>query len=123
MIIPESVKEANTPLPSTGIVLLIGEGLWTKTGTTYYEGNRDGKFISVRASDVALEFNVAGLHAVIKQDTQNDSGLQEGDMVMYGKYAGSDASVDKETYKILFIDDIMCTLVPTNPEAYAVTTD
>lgn len=80
LFIPETVKEANTPLPSTGVVVQIGQEL--------------------------------------KNDdyTPKDSMVQEGDMVMFSRFAGTDFIVEQEDYRMLEEQEIMCTLVPADEE-------
>lgn len=92
---PESSKEQTTPLPTTGFVILLGQELI--------------KFKKRSETDTVA--------------TIIDCPLREGDAVMFGKYAGTTCNIENVEYRILFMDDIMCTLEATNPEAYAVTTD
>lgn len=92
LYIPDKVKDTNMPMPTTGIVLKLGDDL------IKWEEKPDGRLISY-------------------------CGLNEGDAVMFGKYAGTEATIDKVTYRILLFEEIMCTLEVTNEEAYAVTTD
>lgn len=49
--------------------------------------------------------------------------LREGYMVMFGKYAGAEFIIDQVEYRILDISEIMCTVMASNPEAYAPVTD
>jgi co-chaperonin GroES (HSP10) len=60
-------KEEHTPLPSSGIIIQVGDGV---EGTTY----------------------------------------QPGDMVMFSKYAGADFRIEEEDLKVLFANEIICTL-------------
>lgn len=73
--IPQTVKEANQPLPSTGIVVQLG---------------------------VDFRFDL-GL----------DLGLEQGSMVMFSRFAGTDFRIDEEQFRILDENEIMCTLIDT----------
>lgn len=68
LFIPEEVKEKNTPLPSTGIVVHVGKGA-----------------------------------------TQEERADLTDAMVMFSKHAGSDLVVEEEDFRILDIDEVMCT--------------
>lgn len=93
---PDSVKEQNTPMPSTGIVLQLG-------------------------LELIEEFTIGRVGSDVVPESEWP--LRPGDAVMYSKYAGSEASIDRGVYRILQFEEIMCTLDITNPEAYAITTD
>lgn len=77
---PKSVKDANTPLPTTGIVLQLGPLLLP------------------------------------------NCGVEEGDAVMFSRYAGMDIVVDQGDFKLLQIEEIACTLEMTK-DALEVTTE
>ena len=74
LVIPQTVKEKNTPRPSTGLVVKAGEGLSMSERSIFYEG-------------VAVAF---------------------------GKFSGTDMVFDTVEYKILDLDDILCTLIDTD---------
>lgn len=74
LVAPEKAKDQNTPMPTTGVVTLIG-----------------------------VDCN----------------GLQEGDMVMFSRYAGMDIVVDQGDFKLLRYNEIACVLEATNVDAIA----
>lgn len=90
---PANAVEATTPLPSTGVVIQLGV-------------------------DLIKEFAKAG-----SSHLDDYWPLRPGDYVMFSKYGGTEIAVDKETYRVLLFEEIMCTLLVANPEAYAVVTD
>lgn len=98
---PANAVEATTPLPSTGIVIQLGEELIRE-------------FLRLSAQELPDE----DIHTV-----DEFWPLRPGDYVMFSKYGGTEIAVDKETYRVLLFEEIMCTLEVANPEAYAVVTD
>lgn len=76
IFVPETVKEANTPLPSTGLVVMLGEDA-----------------------------------------TEADRATLTGASVYFSKHAGSDLVVSEEDYKLLEIDEVMCTFEFDDNEA------
>jgi co-chaperonin GroES (HSP10) len=127
---PKNAKDQATPLPSTGVVLQLGEGLINQfkgsgTHISYWVGKRDGRDIEVEVTENDEYFNVSGLRreSRIMYVEEQNWPLRVGDMVMFSKYAGSEPTVEQVTYRMLNFSEIMCTLIATEPEAYAVTTD
>jgi co-chaperonin GroES (HSP10) len=81
LAIPETAKDRNTPLPSTGIVLQLGAEL-LDIKRTPRNFDADGRMI-----------------------------VQEGSMVMFSRLSGTDIGVGGESdLRILFLDDVYCTL-------------
>lgn len=74
LVAPPRDKEANTPRPSTGIIVQLGEEV----------------------------------HSFSYKDL--------GTAVMFSRFAGSDINVEEEEFRVLETRDIMCTLVPAEPE-------
>lgn len=73
LYIPEHIKKENTPKPSCGIVVAVGE----------------------------------------EHDLVTHQPLKEGDGVMFSKYAGMDFMIEAENFRIVSVDDILCTFVDT----------
>lgn len=105
LYIPETVKDQNTPLPSVGFVLALGDQLI-----------QDFKYPDGWYPNYGEEKDMIGL-------PDSEWPIKEGDAVMFSKYAGSEVAIDKETYRIIEYKEIMCTLLCEDQEAYAVTTD
>lgn len=72
VVIPETARDANTPMPTTGVVVATGEAV---------------------------------------------GELHEGDMIMFSKYAGTDAIFNEEEFRILEEREVLCTLVTDEPLA------
>lgn len=83
LYIPETVKAANTPLPSTGIVVKMGE-------------------------DLIKDLSCDACNGYAKDHTCGT--IQEGSMVMFSRFAGTDFMVEEEQFRILDEKEIMCTL-------------
>ncbi len=77
MHIPKQAKKDNTPLPSTGIVVQLGEELRNEN------------------------IQPRGIIPCV----------QEGDMIMFSRFAGTDFRVDEEDFRILEENEVMCTLL------------
>lgn len=70
------MRDANQPLPSTGVIVKLGEGF--------------------TASQVF-----------------NEDHFEEGDMIMFSRFAGTDFRVDEQNFRILEENEVMCTLIDT----------
>lgn len=79
LYIPETVKDKNTPLPSTGKVVALGEG--------------------VSKEDAAL----------LTQGILPDGSLSYVG-VLFSKFAGQDFMIQEESFKIIAVEEILCTL-------------
>jgi len=90
--IPIWVKKENTPLPTTGIVLLVGpEVACRQCGRPSFDHKQDWG-----------------------GDCESyDPFVHEGDMVMYPKFSGSDFQIEEEDLRIMEAAEILCTLVDT----------
>lgn len=94
LVLPQTVKENNTPLASTGVIVKLGE----------------------------LFRSMPGLYQMDEEDRirlgmdpkEPPPVLQEGTMVMFSRFAGSDVRVDEEQFRILDESEIMCTLTDVN---------
>jgi hypothetical protein len=91
IIIPKWVKRDNAPLPTTGIVLLVGPDVPCSTCSQPERLHRDGYL------DCGTFTPIIG----------------EGDMIMYPKFAGSDLRIEEEDLRILEAVEVLCTLVDT----------
>lgn len=80
LFVPETAREENTPLPTTGIVVAV-------------------------SADAEV------------YDEAKEARLQEGDMVLFSKYAGTDVYLNEEAFRILNIPEILCTLVESKKSA------
>lgn len=88
LVIPETAREKNAPLPSTGIVIQLGSKL-----TDPEDFESAGNF---RADGTQI--------------------IEEGSLVMFGKYNGTDIGIGgADDFRILALTDILCTL--TIPDA------
>lgn len=76
--IPKTARDANQPLPSTGIVVKLGDSF-----------------------------------RYLERDPEALNELNEGDMVLFSRFAGTDFRVDEEQFRILEENEIMCTLIDT----------
>jgi co-chaperonin GroES (HSP10) len=74
LVIPETVKERNQPLPSTGMVVEIG-----------------------------------------REVSDEDAQLLTGAAVMFSKFAGHDFIVMEEDFKLLAVEEVLCTLEYVEP--------
>lgn len=91
IIVPKWVKKENTPLPTTGIVLLVGPSVACSTcGRPSFDHQGDWG-----SCEKYIPF------------------IQEGDMIMYPKFSGSDFCIEEEDLRILSAKEILCTLVDT----------
>lgn len=52
-----------------------------------------------------------------------DHSIQEGDMVLFSKYAGADFTIAEEDFRILDINEILCTLEPIDGPVVEVQVD
>jgi co-chaperonin GroES (HSP10) len=97
IVAPDWVKKENTPLPTTGIVLMVGP--------------------DVVCGNCGHPPSVAHAWENIPMDYPTDyckeyqPSIQPGDMVMFPKFSGSDFNIEKEDLRILEAAEIMCTLV------------
>lgn len=83
LYIPETHKERNTPLPSTGIVVAVGDGC--------LRDSERGSYIPSTSDDPTI--------------------LQPGDMIMFSKYSGNDLLLNQEEeYRIIPEAEILCVL-------------
>jgi chaperonin GroES len=85
LYVPEKVKDQNTPMPTTGVVVMVGP-------------------------EVPNALN---------HMEDSDLWLNEGDMVMFSRYAGMDIVVDQGDFKLLKYNEIACVLEATNEDAIA----
>lgn len=83
LALPEGAKEAHTPLPATGIVVMIGDG-----------------FIRGEQHDPMTNTFV----------TWEECPVEVGDMIMFAKYAGTDFSVDENDFRVLEIREVIAKL-------------
>ena len=94
LFIPDSIKQANTPIPSTGIVVLLGEAFYTNADAQKLNLDRGGNPI-----------------------------VEEGSMVLFSKFAGSDQRIQNEDFRIMDITEVLCTLTPVDDRAIALVKD
>lgn len=90
LYVPETVKDANTPLPSIGLVVQLGTGI-----------------VEVDSWDDCMAPEIVA----------NDLKLKEGVAVMFSKFAGADITVEEEDFRIISYKEILCTLELTDPVA------
>ncbi len=64
-----------------------------------------------------------GSQCVCEENRASNGSLlvNEGSMIMFSKYAGSDFNIDGRTYKVLDLQEVMCTLVDTKGVVGAIT--
>lgn len=88
LVIPKAVKEQNTPMATTGVVLLVGPN---------------------------VPCEECGHEGLVHQDgficSTYRPMLQEGDMVMFSKFSGTDFRIETEDFRIMEASEIICTLV------------
>lgn len=77
LVIPETVREANTPKETTGLIVMVG-------------------------SEVS--------------DT-DQMVLREGVAIIFGKYSGFEILVEEEPFRIIDVEDILCTIEFEDPTA------
>ena len=87
--IPKTAKDANQPLPSTGIVVQLGEELQEAYIVKY------------------------GINRPISDPDNTPWPIEPGSMVMFSRFSGTDFRVDEEQFRILDINEVMCTLTDT----------
>jgi co-chaperonin GroES (HSP10) len=90
--IPKFVKKENTPLPTTGVVLIVGPGVPCKWCGEKRQNHEQGK------------------HCLSSSDIFKPT-ISEGDMVMFPKFSGCDFNIEEEDLRILEVAEVMCTLV------------
>jgi len=98
IIIPKWVKQDNTPLPTTGIVIQVGPGIkCEQCNFPKNEGHSplDGGCLAGQEGDFFSPV------------------IAEGDMVMFPKFAGCDFKIENEDFRVVEAAEIMCTLVDT----------
>lgn len=95
-----------------------------KEGLLYIPDNAKESATPAPSTGIVLQLG-EGLIRDFRLDYGTESlwPLAEGDYVMFSKYGGTEIAVDKETYRVLLFEEIMCTLLVANSEAYAVVTD
>jgi co-chaperonin GroES (HSP10) len=93
LTLPKWVKKENTPLPTTGVVLLVGPDVPCRTC-----GELSREHLQLDGNDWSCKYNPA---------------IKEGDMVMFPKFSGSDFTIENEDLRILEAAEVMCTLVDT----------
>lgn len=101
--IPEEVEKQNKPMPSTGIVIQLGDGM-VAGKLRLLKNGMIPKAGQVYSSDDIGEETAP----TYKYD------LRPGDMVMFDKYHGNDIVIDGRKLKMLDFRDISCTLVATD---------
>lgn len=84
IVLPKWVKQENSPLPTTGLVLAVGPDC---------EQNHDPTCDRFFCKCPTI--------------------IQEGDMVMFPKFSGSDFQIENEDLRIVESKEILCTLVDT----------
>lgn len=82
LVIPRHIKRDNTPPPSTGVVVQLGEGLIDEYKIAYGPG----------------------------RDPYTPWPLQEGTMVLFPKLSGTDYAIGGEQFRILAVEEIVATL-------------
>lgn len=91
LYIPEGKKAEYTPLPSKGVVIAVGDGvpyvfwIWYVFYFLLFWLNSD-------------------VHRVLK----------EGDMILFGKYTGTDFRCEEQDFRIIPREETLCTLVDTD---------
>lgn len=100
---PKAAKEQNTPKPTTGVVVAVGEGV-------PYE-------VIAGANMSMAEYLVRQQQACMTQQAvpqpERLRRVEEGDMIMFSKFAGFDFMIENEDYRIVEVSEILCTLVDT----------
>lgn len=87
LVVPESVKAANRPLPSVGVVVQLGQTL-LEEGCDINRALHNGEWRRI---------------------------IDVGTAVMFSRFAGSDVTIEQEDFRIMDFKEIMCTLVLTDP--------
>ena len=93
VFIPKWVKKENSPMPTTGIVLAVGSDVQC---AICGEGGLSGN----HRDDLAYCASYTPI-------------INEGDMVMFPKFSGSDFQIENEDLRIVDSKEILCTLVDT----------
>lgn len=105
LYLPQAVKEANKPLPTSGVVLAVGEDV-------------DPRYTMWRLRDVTTHLPLTGNYTEPHNDPPPNTewvppSLFDGAMVFFSKFSGVDLAVDNEqNLRILSVTEIFCTLVP-----------
>ena len=89
LVLPETAKEARRPLPSVGVIVELGTGIYND-------------YDKMPEAEMSIF---------------NDLRIKDGDAVMFSKFAGSDVTVEEEDFRILDYKEILCTLEFTDPLA------
>lgn len=87
LYVPKAVKDENTPLPTTGVVIAVGDSVRCRNCWQYKSDHFE------RSND------------------KYEPLVAEGDMIMFSKFAGMDFMVANEDFRIVSTDEILCTLV------------
>ncbi len=102
IFVPQSVKKDYVPMPMTGTVLAVGDGVKI---TRYYKDVDTGELFrcsawpSERGQPVEVHIPY----------------IAEGDMVMFPRVAGMDFSMNQvDDYRILHVNDILAVLTDTD---------
>jgi len=90
LFIPETAEEANTPLPTTGIVVAVGRLTCHFCGGPWHDDQEKG------AINIAHDYM---------------GTIGEGDMLLFSKYAGTDVYLNEEAFRIMDVKEVLCTLV------------
>lgn len=90
LTVPKWVKRDNTPMPSTGVVVQLGNELIDQ--------------YMMRA-------------AVDHAKSPDCWPIQEGSLIMFSKFAGTDFMIEEEGFRILDEREVLCTLEMVKPDA------
>lgn len=92
LVVPETARDENTPLPTTGVVIATGRMNCAWCGGLWHENQEKG--------GTFIEHDYVPL-------------VEEGDMIMFSKYAGCDVYFNEEAFRIMETREILCTLEAT----------
>lgn len=111
LVVPEKVKEQNTPRPSTGIVVKVGEGVEAEYRSWFVRTEEDLSCWMYDKESEAREQHrrMLSLHPS-KKYTLRPPIFTEGTAVAFSKFAGTDFIFDSVEYKIIDLDEVLCTL-------------
>lgn len=100
----------------TGIKVgkVLGPRVLVKTVLPFTDADRVEKEGLIKVPDWVKKENTplptTGIVVAVGPDVQ---GLQEGDMILFGKFAGVDFVIEEQDMRIIHMNEVLCTLVDT----------
>ena len=103
---------------------VIGNRLLVKTVedlTAMDQAQKSGLYIPKAVKDANKPMPSKGVVVAVGEGASPE--WHEGDMVLFGKYTGTDFACNEQDFRIVNADEVLCTLVDTDESVVAVPTE